>query len=678
MRAKVTLFLLSLFTPLLAFGQFSDTTPPQLAGFSFSPASIDTTTGPQTVSISWHITDDLAGVATACVSFMSPSRLQSQFVCAQNFVSGTSLDGFYDATLAFPQYTEQGVWKADSVALWDLAGNFVSIPGANLVAAGFPTDLAVTSNPDTAPPTVSHITLTPSTIDATSAATTVTVRLDLQDNVAGVDMYLNGGGTFAFSMLSPSGQQMRVIGNENFSRIAGTDLNGTWEGSFTMPRFSEPGTWNILYVFVFDKAGNYGLYSGPDLQATGLTTTIDVSCATPDLTTPQLLNLSITPAFINVSTSSQFVTFDFNVADDLSGVDWTFDTALAGGGYGATVQSPSGAQQTTTYSPLFQLISGTALSGVWEGSAYFPRYAEAGTWRIASVTIKDTTRNTKVYSTADLVAAGIPTEITVIQPSLTTDGSVGSAGGTITDTTFGSRAQVIVPPGVLSTTTDVAIDVLTSPLAIPNPTGYSAPGTYYVNIELNPTPSYPLPPPGITLVLPLSNALIPGTSIDLFRVDTATGLLVRALDTAGLPVTGTVNADGLSATFAHVAHLSTYAGFVPNKLTIAIDIKPGDGTPTINPTSNGTTPVAILGSASFDPLSMVSRSSLTFGHTGNEASLSHCSPGGQDVNGDGRLDLVCHFFTKKTAFQSGDTKGVLRGKTNGGIVIEGTDAIRVK
>ncbi|MDE0721569.1 MAG: hypothetical protein OSB75_13615 [Dehalococcoidia bacterium] len=41
----------------------------------------------------------------------------------------------------------------------------------------------------------------------------------------------------------------------------------------------------------------------------------------------------------------------------------------------------------------------------------------------------------------------------------------------------------------------------------------------------------------------------------------------------------------------------------------------------------------------------------------------------EDVNGDGILDVVCHFYTQETAFQHGDTNGVLTGFTTGGVAI---------
>ena len=111
-------------------------------------------------------------------------------------------------------------------------------------------------------------------------------------------------------------------------------------------------------------------------------------------------------------------------------------------------------------------------------------------------------------------------------------------------------------------------------------------------------------------------------------------------------------------------------------MTITIDIKPGEGPAPINTKSKGKIPVAILSSPTFDAVNQVDQTSLTFGHTGNEKSLAFCS-GPQDVNGDGLLDLVCHFDTPLTQFEAADTKGILGGKIVGGNTITGTDAVVV-
>jgi hypothetical protein len=214
----------------------------------------------------------------------------------------------------------------------------------------------------------------------------------------------------------------------------------------------------------------------------------------------------------------------------------------------------------------FNLVAGTLQNGTWEGNVFFPRFSEDGTWKIDLLQLKDATGNTLFLDTAALQATGFPTDLVVIQPSLTGDGTISNpaAGGTVTDDTFGSRAQVTFPGGVLADPTDVAIDVFLDPLDIPAPAGYQGPGTLFVNLELTPTPVFPLPAPGLMVVLPLDNPLPPGTSLDLFRVEPSTGNLVPALNVAGTPVLGTVNApDGLSATFPGIARLSTVVGLLP-------------------------------------------------------------------------------------------------------------------
>jgi len=108
--------------------------------------------------------------------------------------------------------------------------------------------------------------------------------------------------------------------------------------------------------------------------------------------------------------------------------------------------------------------------------------------------------------------------------------------------------------------------------------------------------------------------------------------------------------------------------------TVTIDIKPGEGPAPINTKSKGMIPVAVLSNDTFDAVAQIDETSLTFGHTGSEKSLAFCS-GPQDVNGDGLLDLVCHFDTPSTRFQAGDTKGNLKGKTLGGNTITGTDSV---
>jgi len=110
---------------------------------------------------------------------------------------------------------------------------------------------------------------------------------------------------------------------------------------------------------------------------------------------------------------------------------------------------------------------------------------------------------------------------------------------------------------------------------------------------------------------------------------------------------------------------------------INIDIKPGnDGLAPINPRSKGKIPVAILSSNEFNAMN-ADTSSLTFGSTGKEVSLSHCNPEGKDINNDGFVDLLCHFENQQAGFVQGDLEATLRGKLKGGSRFEGIGHLKV-
>jgi hypothetical protein len=132
-----------------------DTAPPHLASLDFKPKTINTECAP-TVTFTARITDDLSGVTDGIIGGVggSPTQIRfeaptsSQFIdilfeTPKNLVSGDALDGVYANTATWPRFSETGVWSAQYMLLVDDVGNFQFMDRGQLLARGFPVDLAV-------------------------------------------------------------------------------------------------------------------------------------------------------------------------------------------------------------------------------------------------------------------------------------------------------------------------------------------------------------------------------------------------------------------------------------------------------------------------------------------------------------------------------------------------------
>jgi hypothetical protein len=109
-----------------------------------------------------------------------------------------------------------------------------------------------------------------------------------------------------------------------------------------------------------------------------------------------------------------------------------------------------------------------------------------------------------------------------------------------------------------------------------------------------------------------------------------------------------------------------------NFIPVQIEIKPPSTPPvSINPRSQGVTPVAILGTATFQ-VSSVDPSSLRLGPGGSTPLPNQVHF--EDVNGDGIIDLVAQFPTQKIGARCNDTALFLTGKTTDGTPIQGSEA----
>lgn len=111
---------------------------------------------------------------------------------------------------------------------------------------------------------------------------------------------------------------------------------------------------------------------------------------------------------------------------------------------------------------------------------------------------------------------------------------------------------------------------------------------------------------------------------------------------------------------------------------VRIDVKPGSASNPINLKAQGTVPVAILTTSSFDA-DMVARDTVRFAGAAVALKPNGKAQGAlEDVDGDGDQDLVLHFDSPDLQLAVGDGTATLTGATRSGIEISGVDAVEVK
>ena len=102
------------------------------------------------------------------------------------------------------------------------------------------------------------------------------------------------------------------------------------------------------------------------------------------------------------------------------------------------------------------------------------------------------------------------------------------------------------------------------------------------------------------------------------------------------------------------------------------DVYPGDTPDIVDLASKGVIPVALLGSTAID-VRQVDPTSAVFGR--RSAVETHGRGHLEDVNADGRPDLVLHFRTSDAGVRCGDSRAVLTAATFSGALVEAAGSI---
>jgi len=271
--------IVSVFTLLPAGAAAQDVTPPALVNLDFAPKTVDVSAGAAVVTVTVTVTDALSGMAGGAgyASFVSPSQQQhaGAWFDFKNPKSGDTHNGVFQGTLTMPQHSEGGTWQLSFVAIGDSVGNNAVYDTAALAARGLPTGLLVEPEPgDVTSPALVSLDFSPRIVDANTSAAQVTVTLGATDDLSGL-------GIGQLILESPSQEQVAGVWFDFRTPVSGDAYDGVFQGTLTIPQYSEGGTWQVRLVAIGDRVGNMSVYYAAELGARGFPVSLGVNVSAP-------------------------------------------------------------------------------------------------------------------------------------------------------------------------------------------------------------------------------------------------------------------------------------------------------------------------------------------------------------------------------------------------------------
>ena len=390
---------------------------PEVASFSISPTAVDVRVTNATIVASARFTDDKSGVAVVRVYYGSPSGTQQvdfSFGPGQR-TSGDAHQGDYETSAVLDTFRESGTWTVARADTTDVVGNTRSYTAAQALAFGA-VSFTVQSTPstDTFAPTITAVRVTPSPLDVSGSDGFPIFEWDATDTGGSGVYYANA------ILRSPSGRQ-RMVAQAVASGTVAVDtltLSGDGQTSTATPignyfesglsRYSEPGVWIVDSVQIADRRFNSRTYSGAGLAAILPSPFFEVVSDPTDTGLPSITAFRFSPGAIDVSTAPATVTVEFDVIDELSGVQAAYLTFRSPTIVGA---SPPFIDRSPTF--LQSLPDIRITDGTVRASVTFPTYDRGGDWTIAALCLVDRVKHQVCYNAADRGTRG-PTSITVI------------------------------------------------------------------------------------------------------------------------------------------------------------------------------------------------------------------------------------------------------------------------
>ncbi len=281
---------------------------PRMTSLTLDPTSVDITSSDQTVNCSMNVLDADTGVEEATCKLGRGAPWVTRSCTSTAPATGDRQNGTFSCAITLPQFSPTGSWFTQ-FDLRDRAGNaeFTQTAAARLAVTGIVSDTKV--------PNLTALTLSPSTVNTSSADRTIQCTMTATDNLSGVEW-------MRCAVWSPPGSSVTYQIEhrcETTTRISGTPMNGVYQCNITVPRSSPAGQWEVR-VDLADRAGVNQFLGAPELAARGLPSQVTVSSSPQDVTPPTLVEIDLVPDFGDSLNADVVVPCRAHLTDALSGV----------------------------------------------------------------------------------------------------------------------------------------------------------------------------------------------------------------------------------------------------------------------------------------------------------------------------------------------------------------------
>lgn len=246
---------------------------PELLDFKISPRVVHTGASPATVTMVAHVADPLAGARQVGPSFDIPSQEPSpifgpgRYGVAMALTAGSVHDGTWTTKVELPRYAAPGAYEVGSFDLYDRIGEYRHFDREELEAAGFPVGFEVAPPGDSQSPEIAHLGVGRPVVHAAAGEGEVVFFLEASDDLSGIapEEFFSSINVIFLEPGGPPGWHNAITS----LRFSGTDRDGVWKVSGTLPTDAPFGTYSVSSVEVADRAGNTADLSGKALTGTG-------------------------------------------------------------------------------------------------------------------------------------------------------------------------------------------------------------------------------------------------------------------------------------------------------------------------------------------------------------------------------------------------------------------------